>query len=161
MYLKIAIAYLNNTYKVEKYWCHDIRSKHCWHSVWLHFTWLKLKPLCQLLFMHARWFIYFVCHRSNICHILIYLFGLYQYLLRNINNVLHVNNESTRHISFDSKFNIYLYQMHYCKYCNYCVVTNIPCGEKINFPYICLDPLLHMSCIYMWQKSSGRIGICR
>ena len=144
MYLKIAIAYLNNTYKVEKYWCHDIRSKHCWHSVWLHFTWLKLKPLCQLLFMHARWFIYFICHRSNIYHILIYLFWSYQYLLWNINSTLIIKAPAISHLIRNLTF--ISYQMHYCKYCNYCIVANIPCGEKINFPYICVDPLLHISC---------------
>ena len=81
MYLKIAIAYLNNTYKVEKYWCQDIRSKHCCHSVWLHFTWLYLKPLCQLLFMHARWFICFVYTEAMFVIYSFFHLNMWQYLL--------------------------------------------------------------------------------
>ena len=112
---------------------------------------------------------YCLSHVKHICYVTEAIFVVYSFIFSGCTNIFYeisitfylhycsctliIKAPAISHLIRNLTF--ISYQMHYCKYCNYCIVANIPCGEKINFPYICLDPLLHMSCIYMWKNLQG------
>ena len=136
--------------KQKKYWCHDIRSKHVviLYGYILH-GFSRTLHVSYCLCIQASLFILFITE-------IIFVINSEHFIIFGCSNIFYdisitfnelIKSSIISHLIRNLTF--ILYQMHYCKYCNYCIVANIPRGEKINFPYICLDPLLHMSCIQM------------